>query len=368
MPMCPACARPAAAAATVWRLYFEIMSLDLATILPNITHSLEGTGFLFGAGTSVEAGYPMMSGLTRKVVRALTVDERTMLDEVLKAVGAAYDDAAATPNIEEIADLVIAHAINSKDARCTALETKLRELVIQEILSVKTPNVDNHVQFFRALSKRTFGRPCTVWIFTTNYDLLFEVAAAKAGVFVENGFSGCTERFFNPGQFKATSGEVVGNRFTPNNQLTIKLVKLHGSISWTFDAGQVFERHPEALTGAVNRIMVLPRRKKVMETLASPYETLFAYMSRVLGGECKYLLCCGFSFGDEHINQHLVLPALQLGRIRLFTLNEFEPGGVADFRKLPSFGGGYSNEVFTGGKVTTPGTDLWKFSEFVRLF
>ena len=48
------------------------MSLDLATILPNITHSLEGTGFLFGAGTSVEAGYPMMSGLTRKVVGALT--------------------------------------------------------------------------------------------------------------------------------------------------------------------------------------------------------------------------------------------------------------------------------------------------------
>lgn len=344
------------------------MSLDLANILPNITHSLEGTGFLFGAGTSVEAGYPMMSSLTRKVVRALTADERTVLDEVLKAVGAAYDDAAATPNIEEIADLVIAHAINSKDARCNVLETKFRELVVQEILSVKTPNIDNHVQFFRALSKRTFGRPYTVWIFTTNYDLLFEVAAAKAGVFVENGFSGCTERFFNPVQFKATSGEVVGNRFTPNNQLTVKLVKLHGSISWTSDAGQIFERHPDALTGAANRIMVLPRRKKVMETLAPPHETLFANMSRVLGGECKYLLCCGFSFGDEHINQHLVLPALRTGRIRLFTLNEFEPGGVADFKKLPSFGGGYSNEVFTGGTVTTPGTDLWKFSQFVKLF
>ena len=75
------------------------MSLDLATILPNITHSLEGTGFLFGAGTSVEAGYPMMSGLTRKVVGALTAAERTVLDEVLKAVGAAYDDTAATQNI-----------------------------------------------------------------------------------------------------------------------------------------------------------------------------------------------------------------------------------------------------------------------------
>jgi len=157
------------------------MSLDLATILPNITHSLEGTGFLFGAGTSAEAGYPMMSGLTRKVVGGLKPDERAVLDEVLKAVGSAYDDKAATPNIEELADLVIAHAINSKDARCATLETKFRELVVQEILSVKNPSLDNHVQLFRALSKRTFGRPCTVWIFTTNYDLLFEVAAAKAG-------------------------------------------------------------------------------------------------------------------------------------------------------------------------------------------
>ncbi|MDR3412385.1 MAG: SIR2 family protein [Formivibrio sp.] len=344
------------------------MSLDLATILPNITHSLEGTGFLFGAGTSFEAGYPMMDGITRKVVGALKPGERIVLDEVLKAIGSAYIDGDAKPNIEELADLVIAHAINSNDARCVALETKLRELVVQEILTVKNPVLDNHIQFFRALSKRTFGRPCTVWIFTTNYDVLFELAAAKAGVLVENGFSGCTERFFNPGQFKATSGEIAGNRFIPNNQLTVKLIKLHGSVSWANDAGQLFERHPDAITGFANRIMVLPRRKKVMETLVPPHDTLITYMNNVLGNQCKYLLCCGFSFGDEHINQHLVLPALTSGRIRLFSLNEFEPVGVSAFKNLPSFGGGYSNEVFIGGKAATPGTDLWKFSQFVKLF
>lgn len=344
------------------------MTLDLATILPNIAHSLEGTGFLFGAGASVEAGYPMMSGLTRKVVGALATTERRALDEVLKSVGTAYDDAAGKPNIEEIADLVIAHAINSNKSQFIALETKLRELVVQVILSVKSPNLDNHVKFFRALSKRTFGRPSTVWIFTTNYDLLLEVAAAKAGVLVENGFSGCTERFFDPGQFRATSGEVAGNRFTPNNRLTVKLVKLHGSISWTSDSGQLVERHPDVLTETANRIMVLPRRKKVIEALSPPHETMFACMSRVLGVECKYLLSCGFSFGDEHINQHLVLPALQTGRVRLFTLNEVEPSGVADFKSLSSFGGGYSNEVFRGGSAETPGTNLWKFSEFVKLF
>jgi hypothetical protein len=189
------------------------MSLDLATILPNVSHSLESTGFLFGAGTSFEAGYPMMDGLTRKVVGALKADERKVLDYVLTTAKSTYNDANAKPNIEELSDLVIAYAINSNDARCAALETRLRELIVEIILSVKSPNLDNHVHFFRALRSRTFGRPCTVWIFTTNYELLFEVAAAKAGVLVENGFSGCTERFFNPGQFNATSGEVVGSRF-----------------------------------------------------------------------------------------------------------------------------------------------------------
>lgn len=344
------------------------MNLDLTTILPNISHSLESTGFLFGAGTSFEAGYPMMGGLTKKVVSALTPDERKILNDVLATAGSTYNDTTATPNIEELSDLVMAHAINSKAPKCTALESRLRELIVQEILSIKNPVIDNHVRFFRALSKRTFGRPCTVWVFTTNYDLLFEVAAAKAGVLVENGFSGSTERFFNPSQFKATSGEIIGNRFAPNNQLTVKLVKLHGSISWTADGGQLFERHPAALTDTISRIMVLPRRKKVMETLIPPYDTFFSYMSRVLGTECKYLVCCGFSFGDEHITQHLILPALQSGRIRLFTLNEFEPNGVTNLKDIPSFGAGYSNQINVEGKTVPTGTDLWKFSQFVKLF
>lgn len=344
------------------------MSIELATILPNVSRSLDGTGFIFGAGTSVEAGYPLMAGLTRKVVSALTATEKAVLDGVLKAAAKVYSDNEANPNIEELADLIIAHAINSRDANCAALETKLKELIVSNILSVTNPILEHHVQFLRALSKRAFGSPCTVWIFTTNYDLLFEVAAAKVGVLVENGFSGITERFFNPGQFKNTSGEISGGRFKPNNQLTVKLVKLHGSISWTHDDAQLFERHPIAISGAANRTMVLPRRKKVVETLAAPHDTLFAYASRVLGNECKYVAACGFNFGDEHINQHLIMPALSSGRLHLFTLNEVEPIGVAAFKKFPSFGGGYAGQVLVGGNTSSVGTDLWKFSNFVKLF
>jgi hypothetical protein len=344
------------------------MTFDISTILPNISYSLEGTGFLFGAGTSFEAGYSMMPDMTRRIVVELDQDERDMLDEVLRATDITYNDKTAKPNIEEISDYVIAHAINSQEERCKNLEIKLKSLMINLILSVRDPIIDNHIKFFRALSKRAFGQPCTVWIFTTNYDLLFEIAAAKAGVNIENGFSGCIERFFSPRQFKTISGEIIKRRFSPNNQLTVKLVKLHGSISWVSEGGQIFERHPDTLKNATDLIMVLPRRKKVMETLSRPYESMFKYMYDTLGNECKYLLCCGFSFSDEHINQHLILPALQSGRIQLCTLNEFEPDGVDTFKVLQPFSGVYSNKYFVNGQTIEQETDIWKFSQFVNLF
>jgi hypothetical protein len=344
------------------------MCLTLTTLLPNISSSLERTGFLFGSGTSFEAGYPMIGELTRNVVEKLTPNENAVLNEALSALSLIYNELNAIPNIEKISDIVIAHGINSNDLRFKMLENRLRELIIQEILSIKNINLDNHIHFFRALMNRSFGRHCIVWIFTTNYDLLFEIAAAKAGVVIENGFSGCIERFFNPNTFSTIYGKITGKKFIRNNQLVIKLVKLHGSISWISEDGQIFERCHNDNINTADRTMVLPRCKKIMETLSQPYETLFSYMRNILGKECKYLVSCGFSFNDEHINNNIILPSLQSGNIRMFTLNEFEPNGVANFKSLKSFNGGYSDKLFLSGNVKAHGTNAWQFSQFVKLF
>jgi len=344
------------------------MALDLDTILPNVSHSLDGTGFIFGAGASYEAGYPLMTELTRQVITELKPDERAILQDVLKASGLTYDEKSAAPNIEEIADYVIEHRVNSNDLRCGQLERRLQELILERILAVKSPLLDHHCKFFDALKMRTFGRPRVVWIFTTNYDLLIEIAAARVGVNVENGFSGSTERFFDPLQFKCVTGELAGGRFIPNNQLTVKLIKLHGSISWVRQSSAFFENHPDSLNSSSSRIMVLPRRRKVVESLAAPFDTLFAHANRVLGVECKYLVSCGYSFGDEHINQQLLLPVLKANRCRLFALCENEPPGLASFKALPSFSAGFSGHTLLSGKSTAGGTDLWQFSKLVSLF
>lgn len=343
------------------------MALDLSVILPNISQSLNGTAFLFGAGASREAGYPMMPALTREVVSALDAPNRTILDEVLRAAGSTYDDAKASPNIEQISDLVIAHWINSNDARFNNLENRLRELILERILAVTNPILDNHCRFFEALKKRAFGLPCSVWIFTTNYDLLFEMAATRTGVILENGFSGTTERFFNPSQFKSVSGLVAGGRFSPNNNLTVKLVKVHGSVSWVEDSSKFYELHPSALASH-RRVMVLPRRRKILDTLTPPYDALFSQASKVIGGECKYLVSCGFSYADDHINQQLLLPALQANKCRLFALCQDEPAGLALFKSLPTFQAGFEKQLFIGGKAVAETTDCWQFSKFVSLF
>lgn len=344
------------------------MTIDLSTILPNVAQTLDGTGFLFGAGTSREAGYPMMPQLTREVIDALNSAERSILDEILKHAGEIYDDINAAPNIEQLSDLVIAHSINSGNARFSGLENRLRELILARILAVASPTLDNHCRFFEALKRRAFGLPCSVWIFTTNYDLLFEAAAARVGVTLENGFSGTTERYFQPAQFKSTSGVIANRGFTPSNGLTVRLIKLHGSISWIEESSKFYERHPAALAPETRRVMVLPRRKKVMDTMAPPYDTLFVQASKALGGECKYLVSCGFSFADEHINQQLLLPVMQANRCRLFALSQEEPAGIVAFKLLPNFSAGFESHSHIGTKDDPTTTDAWKFSKFVSLF
>lgn len=345
------------------------LTITLNDLLPNSGNGLGGTGFLFGAGTSFEAGYPMVAMLTRTVIGALGPTEREAMDEALAASGATYDDATATPNIEAVADLVMAHAINSGQSRFASLEERLRLLVTEAILAVTNPTLDHHVRFLTLLKQRAFGQAACVYILTTNYDVLFELAGAQAGVVVETGFIGSVERYFDHQRFSTSCGAMQPqSRFAEHPVLTVRLIKLHGSISWIARDGRVFERHPASISAGEKRVMILPRRRKVMDTLQPPYDTLFAITSRALGVECKYLASCGFSFGDEHINQNLLVPAVSNGKVRLFALCAEETEGMGGMKEAGAFSAGFNAGGITSGTPHAEGTNCWKFSNFVDLF
>lgn len=342
--------------------------MAIEEFVPKTGTSIDNLGFLFGAGTSFESGYPLVTGLTKSVVGALTGENRAAMDEILAASNLTYDDANGLPNIEDISDLVIEYHTNSQLEKYQALKEKIRELVRDVILDVSNPDITNQVTLLERLKSRAFERPTNVWFFTTNYDLLIEDACAEVGLKLVNGFVGATTRHFSEQEFSMVCGETSGSTFKPENGLTIRLVKLHGSVSWYRRDDRVFEAAPSAIIDQDARCMVLPRRTKVIETLSRPYDRLFHVSNSILSNRCKYLISSGFSFGDSHINDSLMTPHISSGGISLSNFCEVEPQGLSDLRARPNVLHVCKDKKVIGGREHAESSDTWKFSKFVELF
>lgn len=343
------------------------MSFTLSQLFPGIETGLNRIGFLFGAGTSKEAGYPLMGDLTKTVVSNLRSPLKATLDEILDAKAFIYDPVAGTPNIEILSDLVTEYFVTTQDSKYGDLESEIRKLIVDAIMSVTTPDLSNHVRFLEALKKRAHGTASTVTILTTNYDVLFELAAGEVGIRIETGFDGPLRRVFDPTVFDLARGTVENTRFTHRSELHVNIIKLHGSVSWLKDGGRVFECGIDLRSATTERALVLPRRRKVMDTLSEPFDRLFTRASRTLGTNCQFIVACGFSFGDKHINDQLLFPKLEAGKIRLTALCGEEPDCLDELKKFPPFHAGFPAKCFIDQKDTGTGTDLWKFSVLVQL-
>ena len=342
------------------------MSFTLSQLFPSIDAGLNKIGFLFGAGTSKEAGYPLMDDFTETVVSNLPQPLKETLDEILTAQNPAYDPARGFPNIEILFDLVTERFVTTQDPKYGNLEATIRKLIVDEVLSITDPDLTHHVRFIEALKQRAHGTSTIVTILTTNYDVLFELAAGEVGVRVETGFDGPLLRVFDPAVFNLSRGIMNKGRFTPRSELQINLIKLHGSMSWLKKGTTVAESGLGLHDPAPERVMVLPRRRKVMDTLANPYDQLFTHASRMLGTTCKYLVSCGFSFGDKHINDHLLFPKLGDGKIRMVAMCGEEPYCLDILKRYPSFHAGFPENCYIDRADTGSGTDLWKFSALVN--
>jgi len=343
------------------------MSFTLSQLFPGIETGLNRIGFLFGAGTSKEAGYPLMGDLTKTVVSILPPPLKATLDEILTAKALNYDPVTGTPNIEILSDLVTEYYVTTQESKYRDLESEIRKLIVDVILSVTTPDLTHHVRFLEALKRRAHGTSSTVTILTTNYDVLFELAAGEVGVRVETGFDGPLRRVFDPAVFDLARGAVDKTRFTHRSELHVNIIKLHGSVSWLKDGDRVFESGLDFGSATPERALILPRRRKVIDTLSEPFDQLFTRASRALGSNCRFVVACGFSFGDKHINDQLIFPKLNAGKIRMTALCGEEPDCLVELKKFPPFHAGFPANCFIDQKDTGVGTDLWKFSALAQL-
>jgi hypothetical protein len=344
------------------------MPFSIDEIFPTYRTGLSNIGFFFGAGSSKEAGYPVGWELTKNVIGKLSPIEKEELTRFLTKKGIPFLFEDGIPDIESLSDLIIKDRIATQNPVLESLEKSIKKGIIEEIDSVTNPNLEHHIRFLQILKKLIQNRPETIWIFTTNYDLAFELAAMEARIPIYNGFEGISGRYFDIDRLGLKYGTVLDpRRFREHPEPCIKLIKLHGSISWYQNKGQVlelFNGHPHQ--DSSDRLLILPKREKIFESMGDPYDKLFRLAHRVIGTECKYLISLGYSFRDQHINEQLIIPRLRERSIRLFSLLGDTTQQLEELKTFPTVSYLSKYSFFKNGQAGVGDYDLWKFSAFVN--
>lgn len=349
------------------------MSFSIEDIFPSAKSGFQNIGFIFGAGTSKKAGYPLMDELTTSVIKDLNEEQFNLIsDLVYNNLKIIIDRNSVNPNIEEISDFlestIISISQESDKNKYIELRNLIREKIVELFLGINNPYKNDHILFFSALKRLFYGKDENIWIFTTNYDLLLETTASYSGIFLSNGFIGSGIQYFYPQSLLFKYGTLRSNVFSPVKEPKIRLIKLHGSLNWWKSSNSILAYESTSIDNKAYRIIVLPRKKKIIETLDSPYDQLFHISSNIIGGECKYLVSCGYSFNDQHINETLLLPKLQQSKITLTAFLKDENQNLNQFKTFPSFSfGTESSSKKINSSETKEGTELWQFDKFVEL-
>lgn len=183
---------------------------------------------------------------------------------------------------------------------------------LETVQAIKRNKYHYHERFIKALLQRPLNLR-RANIFTSNYDLAFEYAFDKLGVFYIDGFAGFHKRYFKPETFdydifypgSTTAGKVQ------RIEKVVRYFKLHGSISWINSekrgANNLYgiEEKPLDLIDKLNKkgdIIIYPSAVKKSYTLDIPYSELFRQFATTINQSQSVLITIGYSFGDEHFN------------------------------------------------------------------
>jgi hypothetical protein len=208
--------------------------------------------------------------------------------------------------------------------------------VSNKLISTSDPGTKVTIDIFKSLldniSEILFARksniqPKRATIFSTNYDLFIERAfeEIKTPINLSDGFkrgpSVTGSSIFSPSEFFNSTFN-SGNLYSYSVEIpSINLVKLHGSLSWQGNGGDiVFSIHhledllsehkkiskkkkPKEIKEFNNKFyVVFPKKDKFKSTLLNQtYYDLLRLFANELDKQNTLLITEGFSFRDEHI-------------------------------------------------------------------
>jgi hypothetical protein len=292
--------------------------------------------WLFGAGIGLDAGIPLMGALTSRVLARADQDTEEQAKNILESIKAELPDNSHIEHILSHLGDYATIADRSKEKKVTiggnTLDTEALGELHSKILNriaetirwgyrpacgdkpeqIGTPEdpivtVDGHRAFVSALFNRNQAgvaeRRRAVGLFTINYDTLLEDALSLCCLPYWDGFSGgaVAYRSYRYGEKEPESG------------YRAHVIKLHGSIDWHLgDDERVWRvREGDLYPKKASRVLIYPQATKYLATQRDPFAAQFDLFRRTLGADMENVLAiCGYSFGDEHINEEIEL-ALQ---------------------------------------------------------
>lgn len=137
-------------------------------------------------------------------------------------------------------------------------------------------------------------RETAIEIFTTNYDLLLEEAFEQIGVPYFDGFVGSKQPFFD---LRAVEDNKIPKHWS-------RVWKIHGSINWYQKKNKDVYRSTSL--EEEDAYIIYPSHLKYDQSRKMPYLALIDRLNNFLRQTSAVLILCGYSFGDEHLNDTII--------------------------------------------------------------
>lgn len=262
-----------------------------------------------GCGTAIRVDdkplIPNIDGLTKVVSERISGGaSKGNFDILIRQFG---EDGKNNPNIEDMLSHIRTLKLVAGNGTVRGLTRDALDSLEVEVCSIIAQVVDQELPVrstpHHHLAKwiRSASRTLPVELFTTNYDLLFEQALEDSEVPYFDGFIGARRAFFD-------LTAIEQENTTVRNHLPARwarLWKLHGSVNWRFvkDAagGQSVVRSP--ISGKDDRLLIHPSHLKYDQSRRMPYLAMMDRLRAFVARRQAFLVICGYSFGDEHINE-----------------------------------------------------------------
>lgn len=259
-----------------------------------------------GAGVGKACGLPDMEELQQGVLNdsSLPESDRACLNRQLdgrnleQALSRLRGIATLLSEDETLGDITAETAKN--------LDMQICKIISRELATDRQDLTA--VQHLAAWAHRAHHH-LPVELFTVNYDLLMETALEDTRVPYFDGFIGTLKASFDT--------ELVENLPGSNEEAIpaffVRLWKLHGSVNWQWSKdrkkiirlGQPAEDHAAA---------IYPSDTKYEESRRVPFVVLQDRLRRSLHQPETVLLITGYSFRDEHLNEHIFSAAMRRPR------------------------------------------------------